>query len=93
LGKLAGKMGTLMDESDSSGDRNLVLDKPKASRYSLEDLLNRVQANSLLLLDKGLYYFLSGLISRKTAFITRIQKGASYQIEQVLTRVNASKLI
>jgi hypothetical protein len=56
LGKLAGKMGTLMDESDSSADRNLVLDQPKASRYSLEDLLNRVQANSLLLLDRGLYY-------------------------------------
>jgi hypothetical protein len=56
LGKLAGKMGTLMDESDSSAHRNLVVDKPKASRYSLEDLLNRVQANSLLLLDRGLYY-------------------------------------
>jgi hypothetical protein len=40
LGKLAGKRGTLMDESDSSDHRNLVLDKPKASRYSLEDLLN-----------------------------------------------------
>jgi hypothetical protein len=26
LGKLAGKMGTLMDESDSSADRNLVWD-------------------------------------------------------------------
>ena len=26
LGKLAGKMGTLMDESDSSAHRNLVLD-------------------------------------------------------------------
>jgi len=57
LGKLAGKMGILMDESDSSADRNLVLDKPKPSRYSLEDLLNRVKANSLLLLDRGLYHF------------------------------------
>ena len=38
-----------------------------------------------MLLDKGLYYFLQEFISRKTAFITRIQKGASYQIEQVLT--------
>jgi hypothetical protein len=66
-------------------DRNLVLDKPKASRYSLEDLLNRVQANSLLLLDRGFYIFLQELISRKIAFITRIKKGASYQIEQVLT--------
>jgi hypothetical protein len=26
LGKLAGKMGTLMDESDSSAHRNLVVD-------------------------------------------------------------------
>jgi hypothetical protein len=58
LGKLAGNMGTLMDESDSFSDRNLVVDKPKASRYSLEDLRNRVKANSLLLLDRGLDYFL-----------------------------------
>jgi len=57
LGKLAGKMGTLMDKSDSSSD-NLVLDKPKASRYSLEDLVSRVKANSLLLLDRGLNYFI-----------------------------------
>ena len=68
LGKLAGKMGTLMDESDSSGDINLVLDKPKASRYSLEDLRNRVQVNSLLLLDRGLYYLFIKLNYPKNCF-------------------------
>jgi len=57
LGKLAGKMGKLMDESDSSPHRNLVVNQPKASRYSLEDLLNLIQANSFLLLDRGLYSF------------------------------------
>jgi len=46
LGKLAEKMGTLMDESDSSAHINLVVDQPKASRYSLEGLLNRVQPNT-----------------------------------------------
>ena len=78
-------MGTLMDESDSSADRNLVLDEPKASRYSWEDLLNWVQANSLRLLDRGFYYFYQPLISQKIAFITRIKKRAFYPNEQVLT--------
>ena len=52
-----------------------------------EDLLKTVKPKTLLLLDKGFYHFAfwSKLISQEIGFITRIKKGASYQIERVLT--------
>ena len=67
----------------------MVLDKPKASRYSLEDLLNPVQRNTLLLLDRGFYHFdfWQELINGETAFIIRINKRLSYPNEQVLTQI------
>jgi len=54
----------------------------------LEDLLNLVQRNTLLLLDRGFYHFAfwQELINGKIAFIIRIKKRASYPNEQVLTQ-------
>ena len=41
----------------------------------------------MLLLDRGFYHFAfwSKLIEQEIGFITRIKKGASYQVERVLT--------
>lgn len=41
----------------------------------------------MLLLDRGFYHFAfwSKLIAQEIGFITRIKKGASYQVERVLT--------
>ena len=52
-----------------------------------EDLLKIVKPKTLLLLDRGFYHFAfwSKLISQEIGFITRIKKGASYQVERVLT--------
>jgi len=52
-----------------------------------EDLLKTLKPKTLLLLDRGFYYFAfwSKLISQKIEFLTRIKKGVSYQIERVLT--------
>jgi len=54
----------------------------------LEYLLNRVQRNTLLLLDRGFYHFAfwQELIKGEIAFIIRIKKRASYPNEQVLTQ-------
>ena len=43
--------------------------------------------NTLLLLDRGFYYFKFWLklIEKKVNFITRIKKGAAINIEQVFT--------
>ena len=54
----------------------------------MEDLLNLVQRNALLLLDRGFYHFAfwQELINGEIAFIIRIKKRASYPNEQVLTQ-------
>ena len=55
----------------------------------MEDLLNLVQRNTLLLLDRGFYHFAfwQELINGESAFIIRIKKRASYPNEQVLTQI------
>lgn len=52
-----------------------------------EDLLKVVKPKTLLLLDRGFYHFAfwSQLMEQEIGFITRIKKGASYQVERVLT--------
>lgn len=52
-----------------------------------EDLLKTVKPKTLLLLELCFYHFAfwSKLIFQEIGFITRIKKGASYQIERVLT--------
>ena len=64
-------------------------EKPTATTDTLfeEDILQLVTAKTLLLLDRGFYHFnfWLKLIERKVAFITRLKKGASIQVEQVFT--------
>lgn len=52
-----------------------------------EDLLKVVKPKTLLLLDRGFYHFAfwQKLIDQEIGFTTRIKKGASYQVERVLT--------
>ena len=51
------------------------------------DVLNLGSANTLLLLDRGFYHFQfwQQLMEKKVDFITRIKKGASFQIHQVFS--------
>jgi Transposase DDE domain len=64
--------------------------KTKASTSDVKfeaDLLKLVTANTLLLLDRGFYHFQfwATLIEKKVDFITRIKKGASFQIKEVFS--------
>ena len=51
------------------------------------DVLNLVSAKTLLLLDRGFYHFQfwQQLIEKKVDFITRIKKGASFQVKEVFS--------
>lgn len=87
-GHLAGKMGTLMDLVTHLPVEIWFWKNPKqADTHWEDDLLNIVKEKTLLLLDRGFYHFAfwQRIIDRKIDFITRIKKGASYQVEQVLT--------
>ncbi len=60
----------------------------QASDTKLEaDILNLVTAKTLLLLDRGFYHFRfwQQLLAQDVHFITRLKKGASIKVEQVLT--------
>ena len=62
----------------------------KAARSDVKfepDILNLVSANTLLLLDRGFYHFhfWQQLIEQKVDFITRIKKGASFQVKEVFS--------
>jgi hypothetical protein len=50
-------------------------------------LSDSVKEKTLLLIDRGFYHFQfwQDLIERKVDFITRIKKGASYQIKEIFT--------
>ncbi len=52
-----------------------------------EDLLKRVEASTLLLLDRGFYHFKfwQKLIDREIHFISRIKKGAAIKVLEVFT--------
>ncbi len=65
------------------------LENPKASDVKLEEnILQLVEGKTLLLLDRGFYYFSFWLklIEREIHLITRLKKVASIKIEQVLTQ-------
>ena len=88
-GQLAGKMGTLMDlVTHLPGEIWFWTNPKQADTHWEEDLLNIVKQKTLLLLDRGFYHFAfwQEIIDIKIDFITRIKQGASYQVEQVLTR-------
>ncbi|BAZ36812.1 hypothetical protein NIES4101_32400 [Calothrix sp. NIES-4101] len=87
-GTLAGKIVTIID---------LVTHLPveiwltkSASRSDIKfepDILNLVSENTLLLLDRGFYHFhfWQQLIEQQVDFITRIKKGAFFQVKEVFS--------
>ncbi|MEG4075253.1 IS4 family transposase [Microcoleus sp. Pol14C2] len=88
IGQLAGKMGVIIDLVTHLPEEIWFGENPKQADTNWEeDLLKTVKPKTLLLLDRGFYHFAfwSKLISQEIGFITRIKKGASYQIERVLT--------
>ena len=88
IGQLAGKMGVIIDLVTHLPEEVWLGENPKQADTNWEeDLLKTVKPKTLLLLDRGFYHFAfwSRLIEQQIGFITRIKKGASYQIERVLT--------
>ena len=74
IGQLAGKMGVVIDLITRLPIEIWFRENPKASDINFElDILNLVQAKTLLLLDRGFYHFLfwQQLIDRDVHFITR----------------------
>ena len=88
IGQLAGKMGVVIDLITRLPIEIWFRENPKASDINFElDILNLVQAKTLLLLDRGFYHFLfwQQLIDREVHFITRLKKGAAFRVQQVFT--------
>ena len=88
IGQLAGKMGVIIDLVTHLPEEIWFGENPKQADTNWEeDLLKTVKPKTLLLLELGFYHFAfwSKIISQEIGFITRIKKGASYQIERVLT--------
>lgn len=88
IGQLAGKMGVVIDLVTRLPIEIWFQENPKASDVNFEsDILNLVQAKTLLLLDRGFYHFRfwQQLIEKDVDLITRLKKGASFQIQQIFT--------
>jgi len=88
IGQLSGKMGVIIDLVTHLPEEIWFGTNPKqADTHWEEDLLKTVKPKTLLLLDTGFYHFAfwEKLIQQEIGFITRIKKGASYQVERVLT--------
>jgi hypothetical protein len=87
IGQLAGKMGVIIDLVTHLPEEIWFGTNPKQADTNWEEyLLKTVKPKTLLLLDRGFYHFAfwSQLIDHKIGFITRIKKGAAYQVERVL---------
>ena len=87
-GKLAGKIGTVIDLVTRLPVEIWFEENPRTSDTKFEsDILSLVTANTLLLLDRGFYHFSFWLklIEQKVDFITRLKKGASIKVKQVFT--------
>jgi hypothetical protein len=87
-GKLAGKMGVVIDLITRIPVEIWFQENPKASDVKFEtELLALVEAGTLLLLDRGFYHFQfwQQLIERNVHLITRLKKGAALTVEQVFT--------
>ena len=87
-GKLAGKMGVVMNLITRLPVAIWFLENPRASDTHFEDdLLELVSAQTLLLLDRGFYHFQfwQQLIDRGAHFITRIKINAAIEYQQVFT--------
>jgi hypothetical protein len=87
-GKLAGKMGVVIDLMTRLPVDIWFQENPNANDVNFEkDILNLAHSRTLLLLDRGFYHFLFWLqlIENNIHFITRLKKRATIQIEQVFT--------
>lgn len=83
-GQLAGKIGTVIDLITRLPVEIWFEENPKTSDTKLEEkILNLVTSKSLLLIDRGFYHFnfWQQLIDKGIDFITRIKKGAAFQVE------------
>lgn len=88
-GVLAGKMATVIDLPSRLPVEIWFSEQAQRSDTRFEaDILQLVTAHTLLLLDRGFYHFQfwQQLIEQGTHFITRLKKGASYQVQQVFTQ-------
>ncbi len=87
-GKLAGKMGVVIDLVTRLPVEIWFQENPSASDTRFEDnLLELVSAKTLLLLDRGFYHFQfwQKLIDKGIHFITRIKINAAIEYQQVFT--------
>ena len=87
-GTLAGKIVTVIDLATRLPVEIWLTTKASRSDVKFEpDILNLVSANTLLLLDRGFYHFhfWQQLITQKVDFITRMKKGASFQVKEVFS--------
>ncbi len=88
IGQLSEKIGVIIDLVTHLPQEIWFWTNPKqADTHWEEDLLKTVKPKTLLLLDRGFYHFAfwSKLMEQEIGFITRIKKGASYQVKRVLT--------
>ena len=88
IGQLAGKMGVVIDLITRLPIEIWFRENPKMSDINFEsDMLNLVQARTLILLDRGFYHFLfwQQLIERDVHFITRLKKGAKFKEQHIFT--------
>ncbi len=88
IGKLAGKMGVVIDLITRLPVEIWFKENAKASDINFEsDILNLVQAGTLLLLDRGFYHFQfwQQLIDKKAHVITRLKKGAAFEVQRIYT--------
>ncbi|NJO98156.1 MAG: IS4 family transposase [Pleurocapsa sp. CRU_1_2] len=87
-GKLAGKMGVVIDLVTRLPVAIWFLENPRASDTRFEDnLLDLASPQTLLLIDRGFYHFQfwQTLIDRQVHFITRIKINAAIELNQVFT--------
>ncbi len=87
-GKLAGKMGVVIDLVTRLPVEIWFHENPSASDTRFEEnLLDLVSAQTLLLLDRGFYHFQfwQKLIDKGIHFITRIKINAAIKYQQVFT--------
>lgn len=87
-GTLAGKMATVIDLTTRLPVEIWFCESSRRSDTAFEaDIVKLVTAQTLLLLDRGFYHFRfwQQLVAQGTHFITRLKKGAAYQVEQVFS--------
>jgi Transposase DDE domain len=86
--QLAGKMGVVIDLVTRLPVEIWFQENAKASDMRFEsDILNLVKPQTLILLDRGFchYQFWQQLIEQNVHLITRLNNGASFAVERVLT--------